>query len=515
MTEYEYIVVGGGLAGLYTAHRASLYGKVALVTKEDIHESNSYYAQGGIAAVTDESDNPDEHYEDTIIAGRGLCEHDAVKILTEEAPIRIRELIDLGMEFDLDEEGALALGLEGGHHHKRILHAGGDSTGRMVTNFMIDRVMESPKIDIFTDHQAVSLLINEGGCYGVRTWNRSLNSEDVFVGRHIIMATGGSAALYSRTTNPRTTMGDGIAMCFQAGCKVRDMEFVQFHPTALYTQEADAFLISEAVRGEGAHLYNITGERFMLGEHELAELAPRDVVARRIFLEMRSLGDQFVYLSLAHLNPDDIRKRFPTISAKCSELGLDFSNRIPVAPAAHYTVGGVETDLHGKTSVKHLYVVGELASTGIMGANRLASNSLIECLVFGHRVVEDTVSNQGNHAPYGIITEPMPFPHDKTIYTSVKNSLAKLMMAHVGIIRNEPGLLETLERIKAIRQELGDVHTDLYKVFAEQLLIVAELITRGALERTESRGGHYREDFPHTDPKWAVHTVFRLQQSGN
>ncbi|WP_373775888.1 L-aspartate oxidase [Porphyromonas loveana] len=510
MNRYDYIVVGGGLAGLYTAFKASRLGRVALITKADIHESNSYFAQGGIAAVTAADDAPVDHYSDTVEAGRGLCEDEAVRVLTEEAPARISELIEWGMRFDTEADGHLALALEGGHHHKRILHAGGDSTGRMITSFMIDSVLATPEIEIFVNHQAVELLIDSNGCRGVRTWDWDQSQEVVFYGKHTVMATGGSAAIYRRSTNPQTTLGDGIALCYQAGCEVRDMEFVQFHPTALYNPGGEAFLISEAVRGEGAHLYNSKGERFMQGVHELAELAPRDTVARQIFMEMRRLGDEYVYLDLRHLDPDMIHKRFPTICARCAELGLDMTDRIPVAPAAHYTVGGVSTDLNGCTAVPHLYAVGEVASTGIMGANRLASNSLIECLVFGHRVVEDTVSRTSSvhldNLPKQVAgTEPK----DVTIYHTIREQLSKLMTHHVGIIRNEDGLLSVRSRIEELRQSLCGVN-DLYASFAEQLLIVAQLIVQGALDRHESRGGHYREDYPETSDAYRKHSSYSL-----
>lgn len=505
---FDYIVVGGGLAGLYTAYRAACTGScVAIITKEDITLSNSFYAQGGIAAVTAEDDKPANHFEDTIEAGRGLCDEEAVRILTEEAPLRIRELIELGMHFDLEADGDLALGLEGGHHHKRILHAGGDSTGRRVTEFMIEEVQHNNRIRIFTERHAVELLVDARGCYGVRTWNWETDSEDIFTGRHIVMATGGSAAIYRRTTNPRVTLGDGIAICYRAGCRVRDMEFVQFHPTALYTSGGEAFLISEAVRGEGAHLYNKEHERFMVPIHELAELAPRDVVARQIFIEMRRTESEYVTLSLKHLPADVLLHRFPTIARHCAELGLDFTDHIPVSPAAHYTVGGVETDLYGQTSVPHLYAVGELASTGIMGANRLASNSLIECLVFGHRVVEDTIRSAG-HLMINPAEVPLrlPAPDEPILYEQIKSRLAKLLMRKVGIIRNETELLQTLQEIGRMRRSTQNYSVgDLYGRFTAQLLDVAELITRGALNRHESRGGHYREDFPEPDETFRSH----------
>ena len=347
MYTYDYILVGSGLAGLYAAYLASKYGSVALLTKSNIRESNSYFAQGGIAAVTAEGDEPLFHFQDTITAGRGLCDYPAVEVLVNEGPERIHELIQDGMRFDT-ENGEIALGLEGGHHHKRILHAGGDATGKMVTDFMISEVEKCPAITVFDNHAVVDLLCDEQGCYGVRAWDFNKNKEEIFTAHNVFLTAGGTAAIYKRTTNPHTTIGDGLALAYRGGCLIEDMEFIQFHPTAMYTSTGEAYLVSEAVRGEGARLYNQQGERFMLGKHELAELAPRDVVAQCIYQQMQEHHQEYVYLSLKHLPPEMIKKRFPNIFEKCKELGIDMTDKIPVAPAAHYTVGGVKTDLSGR-----------------------------------------------------------------------------------------------------------------------------------------------------------------------
>ncbi len=392
MRYYDFIIVGSGLAGLYAAHEAAKHGRVALLTKTVLTESNSYFAQGGIAAVTDEEDAPSYHFDDTIIAGRGLCDYPAVNILVNEGPARIKELIAEGMRFDM-QNGSLALGLEGGHHRHRILHAGGDATGRMVSLFMIEKVKNDPYIEIFENHSIIGLLTENNHCYGVRGWNETSCTEELFFGTNTFLTMGGTSALYKRTTNPRTTIGDGLALAYNAGCEICDMEFIQFHPSAIYTKGEEAFLVSEAVRGEGAHLLNHKGERFMVPIHELAELAPRDIVAQSIFREMQKSGEEHVWLSLKHLPSTLVMHRFPTIYAKCKELGIDMCDKIPVAPAAHYTVGGVRTDCDGRTNIENLFVCGELASTGIMGANRLASNSLIECLVFGKRAVKAATQN--------------------------------------------------------------------------------------------------------------------------
>lgn len=313
MRNYDYIIVGSGLAGLYTAYRASAYGKVALLTKSNIRESNSYFAQGGIAAVTGEDDAPLFHFQDTITAGRGLCDYPAVNVLVNEGPARIQELINDGMHFDT-ENGELALGLEGGHHQKRILHAGGDATGRMITNFVIDKVEHCPTVEIFDNHAVIALLQDEHGCYGVRCWDFNENREEVFSGHNVFLTSGGTSAIYKRTTNPHTTIGDGLALTYNAGCEIVDMEFIQFHPSAIYTPTGEAYLVSEAVRGEGAHLLNQQGERFMVGKHELAELAPRDIVAQSIFQQMKEHHEDYVYLSLKHLDPERSRNVSPTSS---------------------------------------------------------------------------------------------------------------------------------------------------------------------------------------------------------
>lgn len=510
MRHYDYIIAGSGLAGLYTAYHAAAYGKVALLTKCGITESNSYFAQGGIAAVTDENDAPALHFEDTIIAGRGLCDYPAVHILVNEGPKRIQELINAGMHFDM-EDGSLALGLEGGHHKKRILHAGGDATGRMVTSFMISKVINNPKIDIFENHSVIGLLKTEECCCGVRSWNLTAEKEELFIGTNTFLTLGGTSAIYKRTTNPHTTIGDGLALAYNAGCEIADMEFIQFHPSALYTESEDAFLISEAVRGEGAHLINQNGERFMTDIHELAELAPRDIVAQSIYRQLIRYKQDFVWLSLKHLDPQTIKKRFPNIYEKCRESNIDMCDRIPIAPAAHYTVGGVRTDLNGQTNIKNLFICGELASSGIMGANRLASNSLIECLVFGKRAIESSRHN----------TPIENLPDFKTVYhcnqggeqeyIRLKKEIATLMSIHAGIIRNEKLLEEGLLKLEELEQHLPDEQYEYYTLVSRNLIEVARLIIRSALHRKESRGGHFREDYPQPDDSFLYHIV---QQKG-
>lgn len=510
MHHYDYIIAGSGLAGLYIAYHAAAYGKVALLTKCGITESNSYFAQGGIAAVTDEEDAPSLHFEDTIIAGRGLCDYPSVNILVNEGPLRIQELIDAGMHFDM-EDGSLALGLEGGHHKKRILHAGGDATGRMVTSFMISKIVNNPAIDIFENHSVIGLLKDEKQCFGVRAWNLNTEEEKIFYATNTFLTLGGASAIYKRTTNPHTTIGDGLALAYNAGCEIADMEFIQFHPSAIHTESEEAFLISEAVRGEGAYLINQNGVRFMPAIHELAELAPRDIVAQSIYRQMSQFNQEYVWLSLKHLDPEMIKRRFPNIYEKCKALGIDMCDRIPVAPAAHYTVGGVRTDTDGKTNIANLYVCGELASSGIMGANRLASNSLIECLVFGKRAVE---ASRHNIAETNV-PEFKPFfrcnPNNAETYIRLKKDISRIMTEYAGIIRTKVLMQQAIEKLNALERNLPEVYNEYYTLISRNLIIVARLIIRSAIYRKESRGGHYREDYPDNDEAYLFHIV---QQAG-
>ena len=527
MRKFDYIIVGSGLAGLYAAWKASLKGSVAVITKSFVRESNSFNAQGGIAAVTSFDDNPEIHKSDTLIAGRGLCEERSVEILVNEGPARIEEIIAEGMKFDT-ENGVLALGLEGGHHKRRILHAGGDATGRWITEFAISKVEQRDNITVFENTLLLDLLVQDNTCYGVRCWSTNPkltengaggNGEEIMLfADHVFMTSGGASAVYARTTNPQTTVGDGVAIAYKAGCRVLDMEFIQFHPSGLYLKDSpQAFLISEAVRGESAHLLNKAGKRFMVPIHELAELAPRDIVARSIFKQMKQDGMPYVTLSLKHLNKEMILRRFPGIYAKCKEFGYDLTQEIPVAPAAHYSVGGVMSNNNGRTDVKRLYVCGEVAATGIMGANRLASNSLIECLVFANRAVDDTVQ-VGGVAEFP--TFQKQYSKDESnaqLYQQLRQKVSEIMNNNAGIIRSDETLSEGLRQIA----ELGDVikqkqaerggesNREYYLEASRRLLCVARLIMSPALLRKESRGGHYREDYPCADESYALHSVQR------
>ncbi len=509
MRHFDFVVIGGGLAGLYTAHFLARSGRVALVARASLEESNSYYAQGGIAAVTDSTDTPEQHYADTMEAGRGLCNPQAVDVLTREAPARIDELMAMGMHFDTEGDH-LALGLEGGHHRKRILHAGGDATGRLVTSFMISKIEKDVNIEIFDHHIACELIIEDGACRGAWFYNEREHRIETFLTGAVVLAMGGAGALYTPTTNPPTALGDGLALAYCAGARLADLEFVQFHPTALYVPGNASFLVSEAVRGEGAFLLNSRGERFMTQKHPLAELAPRDVVARSIFEQMEQSGEPCVTLSLKHLNAEWILRRFPTIAEHCRRLGLDMTQEIPVSPAAHYTVGGVCVDLHGATSVPRLYAVGEVASSGVMGANRLASNSLIECLVFGKRIAdyatrsvftEDCRWSQSLTPPVALTSREASLQWHTRQEPEYMQHLGALLMTNVGIVRSHHSLSEAVQQIESTLKELNSsVSGNIYARLTYNRHLVAWLIARAALLRTESRGGHFRSDYPQTNP---------------
>ena len=515
---YDVIIIGGGLAGLNTAYHLSKTRRVALFSSATLEDSNSYFAQGGMAAVTASDDTPREHYEDTMVAGAGLCDPEAVRVLTEEAPKAVEALAQLGMQFD-SIDGHLALGLEGGHHHHRILHAGGDATGREVSRFMIAQVKGAPGIKLFEHHTLIELIVEKGRCCGVWIWDGEAKHLEAYYAEAVVLATGGAAALYRPTTNPPTALGDGLSIAYQAGAVVRDMEFIQFHPTALHLKGAPSYLISEAVRGEGAYLLNPDGERFMVGRHPLAELAPRDVVAREIYSEMQRYDVASITLSLRHLDREKIYRRFPTITEELRKYGLDLATEIPIAPAAHYTVGGIRVDLNGHTSLRGLYAVGEVASTGLMGANRLASNSLVECLVYSTRIARHIEGLPDTPMVYPTAIQPPICPHegfDDEVWMEEKGRklmkrLGKILMKRAGIVRSAKrlgkGLAEVTERLSEL-EVLAKESIAVREVYNRHL--VAQLIMVSAELRSESRGGHYRKDFPDTlPPEAAYHTEIK------
>jgi len=499
--ESDFLVIGAGLAGLYAALRAAEYGSVCLLTKTSLSETNSAWAQGGIAAAIDESDSPQLHREDTLRAGRGLCEERAVDVLVREGPQCIKELEKLGVAFDRTPSG-YELGREGGHSRRRIVHAGGSSTGQRVVARLSELVLHNPHIQLIEHTPVINLLAVDGVCVGAKV--ARAQTEQAVLARVTILATGGAAALYHRTTNPPGATGEGIALAYCIGAELADLEFIQFHPTALAVPKARSFLISEAVRGEGAYLLNAQGERFMPKYDERAELAPRDVVARAIFEEMRTTKTDHVFLSLRHLDPTLVRSRFANIYETCLQYGLDLTrDLIPVAPAAHYTIGGVRTDLWAETTVKNLFAIGEVSCTGVHGANRLASNSLLECLVFARRAVEAAVRQESvSFQACRSQLEDCEGPASGVKLASEEQGLdqiKRVMTEHVGLVRDRSGLEHAIA-------ELRDLEAKSSGLLRDQAL-VARLIAQSALFRTESRGVHIRSDFPHEDPHLQAHTI--------
>ena len=511
--EFDTIIVGSGLAGLTAAFHASKKGSVAIITKSQLDISNSYYAQGGIAVVTDENDSFESHIQDTLVAGRDLCDLDAVKILVTEGQECVLELIRLGMQFD-KENGHFVQGLEGGHSFRRILHAGGDATGKGLTIFMLKKVQEQKNIQAFEYTTVVELLVSNQVCAGVQAFDFVSSKNIVFKSKSTIIATGGLSRIYDRSTNPHTATGDGIALAYHAGAKLSDIEFLQFHPTALSIPGEEAFLISEAVRGEGAWLLNPKGERFMQHIHPLAELAPRDVVAYSIYNELQLHHADFLYLSLKHLNPETIKKRFSNIHQTLLKYNIDFTrDLLPISPAAHYMVGGIQTDLHGETNIEGLFACGEVASTGVMGANRLASNSLLECLVFGKRAAEKAMQRENKPTDLPELNSIHVDQENENIFLETKNQIATLMSKKAGIVRSAAKLTEAIEELNAIRIQLPQKINEYNLLKIKHITDICTLICKAALIREESRGGHIREDFKLEDPKFCAHLVQQIGQT--
>ncbi len=505
--EFETVVIGSGLAGLSAAYHSSKYGNVAIVTKSQLDISNSYYAQGGIAAVISPDDSTENHLNDTLEAGRGLCDVDAVEILVSEGRDRVLELIESGMEFD-KKEGQLVLGLEGGHSHRRILHAGGDATGKVLTSFMLKKAIEQPTVKSFENVTAIKLIQQNNCIVGLHAYDFVSGKNIIFKTKAVIIATGGLSRVFLRSTNPYTATGDGVAMAYTAGAKIADLEFIQFHPTALFVPGKEAYLISEAVRGEGAWLLNEKGERFMTDIHQLAELAPRDVVAFSIFKQLRQHKTDHIYLSLQHLNKQEIVDRFTHIYQQLKVYGFDMAtDLLPVAPAAHYMVGGIHTNLDAETNISGLFVCGEAASTGVMGANRLASNSLLECLVFGKRASEKAAKLPN---PNCQLTEVDPIHIDsknEPLYLEMQNEIASLMSENLGIVRNAEGMEKAVKRLSEIESDFEDYKNE-YNLFKiKNTATVCKLIAKAASVRKESRGGHIREDFQQENPDFEIHSI--------
>jgi len=504
----DVLVIGAGIAGLRAALEVPPDLNVLVVTKDRITESNSSYAQGGIAGVLAPEDTFDNHVEDTLVAGDGLCDRAVVELVVREAPAEIDQLVRWGTQFD-QENGTLALTREGGHSHRRIVHALGDATGFEVMRAVIAAARTAPNVTLWDDTFTIDLLTHAGACAGAVVWHPTLGKLLIWA-KQVVLAAGGCGMVYRETTNPPVATGDGMAAAYRAGAELRDMEFMQFHPTVLYVAGSARSLVSEAVRGEGAYLRDVHGERFMLGDDPRLELAPRDVVARAIFRTMERTQHPNVYLDLAHLDPVMVRTRFPGINRVCRGFGLDITtDRIPVRPGAHYMMGGVTTDAAGRTTLPGLWAAGEVTSSGLHGANRLASNSLIEGLVFGAAcgrgaaaaVRGDARTLAAHPLRYDI---PADDAGDRLDVTDLTNSLRALMVRNMGIVRKQSRLLEAKQDVGFwCRYALGREFQGKAGWELQNLLTVARLMIDAALRRDESRGTHFRSDFPaRDDARW-------------
>jgi L-aspartate oxidase len=490
----RFLVVGSGVAGLHTAWRASADADVMVLTKRSLFDSATAYAQGGIAAALGAGDSPELHRQDTLAAGAALCDAKAVEVLVEEGPARVRELATAGAHFDLEPGGNFKLGKEAAHSRRRIVHAHGDQTGAEVARTLIKRVKESKRIRVLEKARILELIVEDGVACGVRAAVAGKAVE--IIADATVLATGGCGQVYRYTTNPQVATGDGFAIAHRAGAKLADMEFVQFHPTALDTPENPLQLISEAVRGEGAVLLNEEGDRFMLKKHRLAELAPRDVVAREIFRQ--KAGGRRVWLDARMLGPT-FEVRFPGIFAICRARGVDPSKAlIPVTPAAHYMMGGIVTDLRGRASLNRLYACGEVSRTGVHGANRLASNSLLEGLVFAERVARDMIDCRKQSTVPRKKTWGVPALRDRGAAQVAADSIRQIMWDYCGIDRSAKGLRVGHARLTEIESRLPEGATE-----ERNMVQTSLLIAEAALLRKESRGGHYRSDFPRAKRKWS------------
>jgi len=524
---YDVIIIGSGAAGLNTALRLSGHGRVAVLSKGALEHSNTYFAQGGIAAVLDQTDTVDAHVQDTIAAGGGLCDEDAVRFIAENGRRVIDRLVDLGVSFSQERtaEGVMIphLTREGGHSHRRVVHAA-DATGKAVETTLIDRVREMPSIDLFEYHNAIDLIRENsdtdhpGRVIGAYVLDINNGQVKALRARVVVLATGGASKVYLYTSNPDGSTGDGIAMAWRTGCRVANMEFTQFHPTCLYHPEAKSFLISEAVRGEGGHLLLPDGSRFMDRFSTQKELAPRDVVARAIDFEMKRLGAECLYLDISHREADFITEHFPSIFKKCLEFGFDMRKEpIPIVPAAHYTCGGVITDLSANTDIENLYAIGEAAFTGLHGANRMASNSLLECLVMSDAATQDILQKLPD-IPAVPRIKPwdeswVTEPDEEVVVAHNWDELRRFMWDYVGIVRTTKRLERAQHRVDLLLREIAEYYgnfritNDLLEL--RNLSVVAQLIIRSAMERKESRGLHYTLDYREPNNDQLKNTVLQ------
>jgi len=511
----DVVVIGSGVAGLTAAlHLREAGLHVTVVTKVNIDDGSTRWAQGGIAAVLDPLDTPEAHAQDTLVAGVGLCDPKAVDVLVREGPTRVRELMRWGAEFDRNNDGSLMLTREGGHHANRIIHAGGDATGAEVQRALHAAVHRDPWIRLIEHALVLDLLTDlTGRACGVTLHVLGEGAEDgvgAVVARAVVLATGGMGQIFAATTNPIVSTGDGVALALRAGAAVTDIEFVQFHPTALALNNRDSQqpLVSEALRGEGAYLRDGDGNRFMLGKHELAELAPRDIVAKGIYRVMRAEGTDHVWLDARHLGREFLEARFPTIVASCRAAGVDpASDLIPVSPAAHYASGGVRTDLHGRTSIAGLYACGEVACTGVHGANRLASNSLLEGLVFARRIAEDIAHELPPQ------TDPVPVERPSwTADPSIRQPLQAAMSAHASVLRSADSLDQAAQALAKLSVDRAPANLAGWE--ATNLLTVADALVAAAERRQETRGCHWRDDFPDASDVFRGHFLAGIDDDG-
>ena len=515
IADFDILVIGSGIAGLSFALKAADFAKVAIITKKSDSTSNTNNAQGGIAAVLDHSDTFESHIEDTLVAGAGLCGKEAVEVLVKEGPDRIKELIDFGVQFTQDEKGEndndynLHLGREGGHSARRIVHAH-DLTGREVERALVRQIKMNHNIHIFEHHQAIDLICEDSTCKGALVIDTETDDIDVFKAKYIMLSTGGLCQIYEHTTNPDIATGDGVAMAYRAGAEIANLEFIQFHPTSLYHPKANSFLISEAVRGEGGILRTADGTRFMENYHELKELAPRDIVARAIDSQMQKDNTDCVYLDVTHLGADFVKEHFPYIYENCLKYGIDITKEwIPTVPAAHYSCGGVRCDLNAMSSIHNLYVCGEVSCTGVHGANRLASNSLLEALVWARRAMIDIKSKISScPAPDIKDTSFNNQEKDRTeieILNGYVERIKRIMWKNVGIVRTNSRLERALRELTHIQNAICDLMVK-YKVTSKLIELrnmcqCAVLVTQSAGKRHESRGLNCNLDYPYKDDK--------------
>jgi L-aspartate oxidase len=511
---YDVIIIGSGIAGVYTALELPEKYKTIILTKETLEISNSVLAQGGIAVSLDKGDSPELHFKDTLYAGAGLCNEESVWVLVSEAAKNIERLCKYGVNFDRKSPEELAFGREAAHSKSRIIHAG-DTTGKEVLDKLISVVKTKENVEIKERTFAIDLLTDNSDVKGVIAYDEDSSKLKIYLSHAVVCATGGFGQIYENTTNPEVATGDGACLAYRAGAELMDLEFIQFHPTVLFHPENKSFLISEAVRGEGAILRNNNKNEFMSQYHEMGELAPRDVVSRSIFMEMKKTNSDHVCLDITFKDREYLENRFPNIFKTCLSYGIDMSkDYIPVAPAEHYCMGGIKADVHGRTNIKGFYACGEAACNGIHGANRLASNSLLEGLVFGSKIgaeLSSIIEEAGEAIPEYAVKYSTDRIKKDINKKAIKNDLKKIMTDYVGIIRNKEGLMHAKEMIRKYRELLTNMrNTSMEDWELQNMILLSGLVVDSALKREESRGAHYRSDFSKTDDeKWKRNLIVK------